>query len=282
MSVPPVLDPTTAGPGPAPVITPTDPTEADPYFYGWRYVRRLLPNGGSKMDRVPLTEWDVLHPQEEDHIMQDDPHDMMCHYLKWALLEAFLGRLDVKVIHDQRVDWQQPGTLAHGPDVAVFDGLRSTSTGGRGTFYVKDLHARPLLVVEVVSPNTRNVDLNEKVREYHRAGVPFYLIVDRSGRDDRPTVELVGYRNAPDGYVVLPPDEAAGVWIPTVQLWFRIEAGTVACYTRDGRRLRDHVGVIEQRNEAELRAAEEKQRADDLQRQLLELQEQLKRQPPGA
>jgi hypothetical protein len=218
MSVPPVLDPTTAGPGPAPVITPTDPTEADPYFYGWRYVRRLLPNGGSKMDRVPLTEWDVLHPQEEDHIMQDDPHDMMCHYLKWALLEAFLGRLDVKVIHDQRVDWQQPGTLAHGPDVAVFDGLRSTSTGGRGTFYVKDLHARPLLVVEVVSPNTRNVDLNEKVREYHRAGVPFYLIVDRSGRDDRRTGRISerpgrvcrppagrgGRRLDPDGPTVVP------------------------------------------------------------------------------
>ncbi len=284
MSVP-VLDPTTAGP--PPVSSPTDPTKADPFFYGWREVQKWLPNGNPTTERVPLTEWDVLHPQEEDFIVNDDPHDILCHFLKGALLEAFLGRDDVKVLHDHRVDWQVPGIIPHGPDIAVFDGMRSQSTGGKGTVYVKDLRARPVLVIEVTSETTRKHDLGRKVREYHLANVPFYLIVDRLQNGDRAYIELIGYRNTAAGYEVIPPD-TRGVWIPTIQLWFRAEGNTVRCTDRDGREFRDHVGVVVQRDEAEQRAEQEKQRAeqekqraDDLERQLLELREQLTRRPPG-
>ena len=84
-----------------------------------------------------------------------------------------------------------------------------------------------------------------------------------------------------DGYVHIKPDESRGVWIPTVQLWFRAEGDAVNCYTADGRKLLDHIGVVQERNAVFQQAKEERQRADDLERQLLALREQLAERPPA-
>jgi Uma2 family endonuclease len=40
------------------------------------------------------------------------------------------------------------------------------------------LKVRPVLVIEVASPSTRSIDLGEKVRDYGRAGIPEYWVVD--------------------------------------------------------------------------------------------------------
>lgn len=40
------------------------------------------------------------------------------------------------------------------------------------------LHVRPVLVVEVMSPSTRTLDLNEKAEDYAGAGIPEYWVVD--------------------------------------------------------------------------------------------------------
>ena len=140
-----------------PPSVPANPTAADPYFFGWRYVTRWH-NGTPKSERIPLTEWDVLHPQEEDFIVHNDAHDQNTIYLKIALLQHFEGRADIKVLHDHRVDWQVQGIIPHGPDVSVFDGLKTAWDPDLGTFMVKEMNARPLLVVEVTSPTTRNKD----------------------------------------------------------------------------------------------------------------------------
>jgi hypothetical protein len=42
------------------------PAPADPFFYGFRYVPRPRPDGGSDLEMVPLTLEDILHPQEDD------------------------------------------------------------------------------------------------------------------------------------------------------------------------------------------------------------------------
>ncbi len=44
------------------------------------------------------------------------------------------------------------------------------------------VEARPLLVVEVVSPSTRTLDLVEKPYDYAHAGIPEYWVVDRERR----------------------------------------------------------------------------------------------------
>ncbi len=50
--------------------TPTD----DPYCLGWRYVRRRLADGSEVPGQVPLTPEDVLHPEEDDFLVQTDAH----------------------------------------------------------------------------------------------------------------------------------------------------------------------------------------------------------------
>ncbi len=44
------------------------------------------------------------------------------------------------------------------------------------------IQARPVLVVEVVSPSTRTLDTVEKTHDYALAGVPEYWVVDRERR----------------------------------------------------------------------------------------------------
>src|SRR5262245_45597129 len=54
--------------------TPTAPA-SDPFRYGWRYVRRTLPDGTETLEQVPLTLRDVLHPQEDDVIPENSQHE---------------------------------------------------------------------------------------------------------------------------------------------------------------------------------------------------------------
>jgi hypothetical protein len=49
----------------------------DPFRYGWRYVKRVLPDGTVDLEQMPLTLEDVLHPQEEDHISYTNLHVML-------------------------------------------------------------------------------------------------------------------------------------------------------------------------------------------------------------
>lgn len=58
------------------------------------------------------------------------------------------------------------------PDLMV---VRRSDRGGRR------LTAVPLLVVEILSPSTRLIDLNLKFARLERAGVPDYWVIDPSG-----------------------------------------------------------------------------------------------------
>src|SRR5215203_5865491 len=115
--------------------TPTDP-DRDPYFYGWRMVPEWNKDGVHEWKKVPLTAWDVLHPEEDDFIVQSDEHDRDCHYLKDAFEAVLRGRPGVEFFTDLRIDWQVPGLGAHGPDIIVFEGLNTPWKASRGTFPV--------------------------------------------------------------------------------------------------------------------------------------------------
>lgn len=51
----------------------------------------------------------------------------------------------------------------------------------RSAFTAGDLPAAPLLVVEVLSPSTRHIDLGLKKSRYETAGTPAYWVVDPAG-----------------------------------------------------------------------------------------------------
>lgn len=50
----------------------------------------------------------------------------------------------------------------------------------RATFLDESLDLRPLLVIEVLSPSTRRIDLTLKKSRYEAAGTPAYWVVDAS------------------------------------------------------------------------------------------------------
>jgi hypothetical protein len=242
--------------------SPPSSMSADPFFYGWRTVTRWQQNGTPKRERVPLTEWDVLHPKEGDFIVNNQAHALICLYLMQVFEEVFAGRLDILVLHDHRVDWEVRGITPHGPDIAVIEGLREPWKPRTGTFKVKETKTQPLLVIEVTSPATRKGDLNEKVTEYFQAGVPFYLILDQEESEDREFLTLIAYRATPEGYVQIPEDPEKGVWIPTVRLWFKADGPWVTCHTIDGNRILSRAEIAAKVHSTEEAAQLERVRAD--------------------
>src|SRR6202030_393353 len=79
--------------------------EEDPFRYGWREVCRREPDGSYRIVNLPLTLWDVLHPQENDKIMNGLRHARECRYLASVLEARLAGDPHALVLHDTAVYW---------------------------------------------------------------------------------------------------------------------------------------------------------------------------------
>ncbi|NJN67404.1 MAG: Uma2 family endonuclease [Chloroflexaceae bacterium] len=242
--------------------------EEDDWFYrfryGWRYVCHVS-NGVEEWERVPLTEDDVLHPQEEDHVGQNDRHYRICHYLYTVLrarVERMAGGL---VLHDMLVEWGVPGLKAHAPDVVVFAGVWERPQGG--TFDLPQSGGRPLLAMEVTSPSTRHLDVasrqpdNTKTRFLHYAWakIPLYIIVDEARRGSRQAPRILGYELTEEGYQPLPLDARGWLWVEPVGLWLGPVGERVAWFDEDGQEIWEYEQEQETRLEAEARLREEEE-----------------------
>jgi putative restriction endonuclease len=244
------------------VETPTGaPTERpEPFYYGWRYVRRRYPNGREVVEEVPLTLDDVLHPQEDDFVIQSDDHQQVCVYLCNVLRGRFANDPTTAVLQDHLIAWDVPGLKPLAPDIAVIFGVRERRKWS--TFDVAAEGARPALIIEVTSLTTREVDLSRKLDAYDIAEVPLYIIVDSFERKGALTRRLLGYRRTLDGYTGLAPDERGWLWLEPVGLWLGIHENEVGCYTTDGERIEDYAGVYSARVRAEARAKAAEARAN--------------------
>ncbi len=176
----------------------------DPYRYGWRYVRVEGPDGSVSFDQVPLTLEDVLFPEVGDFIVQADAHIGDWTYLRVVFKARLAGDPAAVVITDCRVDWNIPGVRPLGPDFAVFFDVKQHRDWA--TLDVAAEGARPVLVVEITSPDTRQNDLVAKVDYYYRAGVPLYVITDaKDEHDGGRRLELIAYRHTPAAYERIAP-----------------------------------------------------------------------------
>jgi Uma2 family endonuclease len=246
-------------------------------------VKRVREDGTRYDEQVPLTEWDVLHPQEDDFIVHNQFHNELCSYLKTVFLWALRGRENILVLHDHRVDWQTAGLIPHGPDVVVFLDTPPHDPYV-GTYRVRDEGARPIFVVEVTSPSTRRKDLNEKVFHYCRAGIPLYVIVDDAEGENGATIDLLAYTPSPEGPVRVILPDANRIWLPEVNLWLAVQGEHVVCQEADGKAIGNYTEIAQAaeaetaRAEAEkARAESEKNRADAAELKLKELEIQLRR-----
>lgn len=202
----------------------------DPFRYGWRLKRRVLADGSEEFDQVPLTLEDVLHPEEEDFIVHSTAHDRDTIHLREVLrARRHRWRKRAVVLHDCRVNWGIRGLRAHGPDLAVFFGVRNPN-GQWSTFDVAEEEARPILVVEVTSPETRVNDVSSKVKHYHRAGVRQYVIVDARETIEGRTLSIIDYRHEPKGYRREPPDAEGRVPMVGLGLVLGVRGERIALY----------------------------------------------------
>jgi len=241
----------------------------DRYPYGWRHVRYQNPNGEEKWERVPLTLEDILHPQVGDFRMHSEEHERFCAYLYNVFTARLASNAGAVVLHDVRVAWEHPDLAPHGPDIAVIFNVRRRRNWS--TFNVASEGTKPSLIVEVTSPKTRSIDLENKVKEYAQAGVPLYVIVDIVQRRRVVMRRLVGYQLTEAGYVPLAQNELGWLWLEPVGVWLGLHGENLACYDEAGNLIEDYTGVTQARAEAEERADEAEARIRELEAELRRL-----------
>ncbi len=268
-----------------PPLPLTPPQSEETPFYGRRYLRRLDDRGQEYLEEVPLTLEDVLYPQEGDEIPMRPQHQIECAYLANVLRARYADDSSFAVLSDCLIDWGVEDQRGLQPDVAVFDEVRVAPDPQAGTFRLLESGGRTVLTVEIVSLDTRTNDVERKPVDYHRLGVPLYVILDQV-RKNGPRI-LHGYRWTPSGYEELPLDAGGRLLLEPVGLQLALEDGWLACYDAStGERLGDYHEIAQalkeertlrqtaeerQRQEAAARlAAEERQRQEAAARQAAE------------
>ncbi len=239
--------------------SPTRPSEPDPFRFGHRLVKRQLPNGRFDFDQIPLTLDDLLHPDEACVIVQNTPHQRDRNYLFGVLTHQLQDWPGAKVFDDLQIVWNDPGLRPHCPDLSVIFEVNNPDAP-RTSFDVALEGVRPTLLIEIVSPDYRDNDVEKKYAHYHEARVPFYVIIDREKTEG--PVSIHAYRYELDGYVELEPDEEGHLWLETVELWLGTGDNRVVCFDKKGRELGDYLQVTKELELAEKRAKAEARRAE--------------------
>ena len=225
--------------------------------------------GRPQLIRTPLSEEDVLHPREADHINQNEGHTDDRVYLMRIFQEQFARKAGALVLCNHAIKWDVAGMKNHGPDIAVILGLPPRPPR-RPSFRVAREGARPELIVEITSPATYRIDLDIKPGQYWLCGVPYYVIVAEIPQRRRRQLQIIGYRHGERGYRRMRLNAKGWLWLETVQLWLGQEKGRVACFDKNGRRIRTYV-------EIEIERQREEERLRQAQAEIARLQSELRR-----
>jgi len=230
----------------------------DPFRIGTRFVERILPNGESEFDPIPLKVEDLLFPEEYDHPVQNRSHIEDCLYLYASLKFKFADVPDSLVLMDHRVHYDVPDLKPLGPDVALF--FEVDEEGEPATFEVAEASAKGALVVEITSPDSRRYDVGVKLQYYHQAGVAYYVVadsrVDKHGA--RKSVRLFGFRHAPDGYEPIPLGTDSLLWLESLDIGLQVIDNKIMCVDGGNRRvIEPYVEMAQARKAAEAQAQAE-------------------------
>lgn len=253
----------------------------DPFRFGWREVHQLGPDGTKQWMRVPLTPEDLLHPQKGDQIVENTQQERDRGCVAAVLRYRLSSNPRALVLSDCQVNWGIPGLGNHSPDVSVFDNVNEAKHRNWGTFRVAEEGARPVLAIEIVSPDAhdpraRDNDVVIKVREYYRAGLPLYVIVDQE-REGRPR-QVVGYRRGARKYLHMRLDTQGRLLLEPVRLLLGLQDERAAFWDADsGEEIGDLTAMAQARDaEAQARRAAEAALAE-AQAHLRALEAQLRR-----
>jgi colicin import membrane protein len=140
-------------------------------------------------------------------------------------------------------------------------------------------------VVEITSPSTRENDLGIKVKFYHRARVPLYVIADATeDADGGRRLELIAYRYRAAGYRKVKPDAQGRIPLGPLGLLLGVvrdvptDCDRLACFdARTGEEVGDYTAVSQALAAAEARADAEADARSQAEARIRELEERLRR-----
>jgi len=242
----------------------------DPFRFGWRWGKKKRRDGTLESVQIPLTPKDVLHPREGDEIPQNTVQARDCRYLGCVLENQLADQPDALVLNDCLVNWGVRGLRSHSPDLSVFAGVADRQRK-RKTFYMVKEKARCLLVIEIVSLDPAETDLRDndvvkKVKEYYRAGVPLYVVIDQE-EEDAPR-RLLGYRRGERDYELLPVDERERLLLEPVGLLLGLRDNQAVCWDAvSGAEFQDYHATNQARQTAEAALAAAQARLRELEAQ---------------
>jgi Uma2 family endonuclease len=235
------------------------------------------PDGEMKQVDMPLTPELFLNPHVGDQLSQGQRHFDTVVEIFTVLKEHFRDDPDVLIAGDMK-HILAPNLPAPGPDISVTRGIKIKNDAGRYSFRVKREGVRPSLIIEVVcprDPKIRQVDLEDKVEIYERAGIKEYIIVDWT-MEDLP-FRLLGYRlDASGHYRPIEPDASERLFSETTNLWFQSSSDgeRIFVFTPSRRRFEEQQ---EAREAAEQKAAQEAEARETAEVEIARLRAEIER-----
>jgi Uma2 family endonuclease len=251
---------------------PAASDDDDRFRFGWRFVPRQQADGSTVMEQVPLTLEDLLHPKEGDVYVENSVHERDRRYLQSVFEQRLAQDPTALALSDCQVDLGLPGVEPIVPDITVVFGVRRRRPVYR-TFKVIRERVGPKILVEVVSPDSRVNDTEVKLRLYHQARVPLYIIVDRE-QDEGP-VRILGYRYTPQRYARIRPDARGRIALKPLGLLLGVKDNRVVLYdAATDEEIGDYQAItqIAQTEATARRAAEARAEAESAARRAAEAQ----------
>lgn len=196
--------------------------------------------------------------EDEENMGQGDPHALMAIALFEMLKELLRGLPLARVFHDIFIHWDKArGDGCVAPDLAVFPRMEPRE---RSAIYLWEEASWPIVVVEVLSKNTKAKDRGEKLRTYQdKLRVPEYFICDPTEGAQK----VWGHRLVDGKYRQIAPDDRDRVWSEELHAWFGPdEGGMLQVWDASGRRMSRHELTLEERDEARAERDAERQRAE--------------------
>ncbi len=230
-----------------------------PYFYGWRYATVTQPDGTETTEKVSLTAYDVIFPKEGDVVPVRSDHEAAGVRGYEALHVPSTNDPTALVLKEVLIDFGYIAPMT--PDLAFVTG--ASSTGPWSIFHVLEEGATVHLVVEITSPSTRHLDVEEgmlnraerrrlerdrkrkpnlqsKFYLYAKVGVPLLIIIDNVRRKPGSPPPVLVYTLTPDGYELVQPDEQGRVWLAALGLAIGTSGTEVAWFDAEGEKMGDY------------------------------------------
>ena len=219
----------------------------------------------------PLTEADFLDPQEGDQFMQGPRHEKDTTDATSIFRYLYRDDPNTVVLSDVKILWGIKGLSVPAPDVAIIPNVGMPEEELPSSFDVLEYGTRPRFILEIVSPNYRKADREDKVKIYAQAGVGEYIFIDSNLRKSgRVSYEVRGYLLTGHQYWPIPQNDKGWIYSAANKVWIgpnEARDGFIVVDTRTGERilpdrLRADAAEEQAQAEAQARAEAERQAAE--------------------